>query len=97
MKLKLVVRICLLLVFALQQANIVSLLAQSAPSVKTPDSDQVQERIKRVESSLLPPVIIKGEPVVTMNIAERMKHYNVQGVSIAVINNGKIEWAKTQM
>ncbi len=29
-----------------------------------------------------------------MNIAERMKHYNVPGVSVAVINNGKIEWAK---
>ncbi len=94
MKLRLVVRICLLLVFALQHSNIVSLLAQTAPSNKTPDWDQVQERIKRVESRLLPPVIIKGEPVVTMNIAERMKHYNVQGVSIAVINNGKIEWAK---
>jgi CubicO group peptidase (beta-lactamase class C family) len=29
-----------------------------------------------------------------MNLAERMKHYNVKGVSVAVINNGKIEWAK---
>ena len=74
MKLKLVVRICLLMVFAMQQANIVSLLAQSAPVNKPPDWNQVQERIKRVESSLLPPVIIKGEPVVTMNLAERMKH-----------------------
>lgn len=94
MKLKLVLRICLLLIFVIQQANIVSLFAQSAPSHKPPDWKRVQERIKRVENSLLPPVIIKGEPVVTMNIAERMKHYNVQGVSIAVINNGKIEWAK---
>jgi CubicO group peptidase (beta-lactamase class C family) len=29
-----------------------------------------------------------------MNVAVRMKHYNVPGVSIAVINNGKVEWAK---
>jgi CubicO group peptidase (beta-lactamase class C family) len=94
MKLKLVVRICLLLVFATPQANVLSLFAQSAPFNNPRDWDQVQEKIKHVESGLLPPVIIKGEPVVAMNIAERMKHYNVQGVSIAVINNGKIEWAK---
>ena len=29
-----------------------------------------------------------------MTLADRMKFYKVPGVSIAVINNGKIEWAK---
>jgi CubicO group peptidase (beta-lactamase class C family) len=94
MKLKLVLRFCLLLIFAIQQPNTLSLLAQSARSAKTSDWNQIQERIKRVETGLLPPFTIKGEPVGTMNIAERMKHYNVKGVSLAVINNGKIEWAK---
>jgi CubicO group peptidase (beta-lactamase class C family) len=94
MKLKLLVKTCLLLILALSHTNTLSLLAQSVPSNKTSDWDQIQERIKRVEDGLLPPVMIKGEPIATMNIAERMKHYNVQGVSVAVINNGKIEWAK---
>ena len=94
MKLKLLGRICLLLILSIQHANILSLFAQSAPSNNSRDGNQIQERIKRVENSLLPPVIVKGEPVSTMNIAERMKHYNVQGLSVAVINNGKIEWAK---
>ena len=52
------------------------------------------ERIKRVENGLLPPVIIKGQPVAVMNIAERMEFYKIPGVSIAVINGGKIEWAR---
>lgn len=49
-------------------------------------------RIERVEKGLLPAVLIKGDPAWT--IQERMKHYKVPGVSIAVINDFKIEWAK---
>ena len=52
----------------------------------------VQSRTERVEKGLLPAVLIKGEPAWT--IQERMKHYKVPGVSVAVINDFKIEWAK---
>ena len=51
-----------------------------------------RSRIDRVEKGLLPAVLIKGDPAWT--IQERMKHYKVPGVSIAVINDFKIEWAK---
>jgi CubicO group peptidase (beta-lactamase class C family) len=51
-----------------------------------------QSRIERVERGLLPAVLIKGDPAWT--IQERMRHYKVPGVSIAIINNFKIEWAK---
>ncbi|HEU4932110.1 MAG TPA: serine hydrolase [Pyrinomonadaceae bacterium] len=80
--------VCLLLILAIQPFSH-AVLAQTLPSDKT-GSDP----ISLVENSLLPAVLIKGEPVSTMNLAERMKHYNVKGVSVAVINNGKIEWAK---
>jgi CubicO group peptidase (beta-lactamase class C family) len=50
-------------------------------------------RIERVERGLLPVTPIKGEPGWT--IQERMKHYRVPGVSIAVINDYKVEWAKS--
>ncbi len=55
--------------------------------------DALAECIARVESGLLPAVVIRDQ-VTGMTIADRMKHYKVPGVSIAVINNGKIEWAK---
>lgn len=51
------------------------------------------ELIKKVETSLIPAVYFEGEPKWT--IEERMKHYGVPGVSIAVINNYKIAWLKT--
>lgn len=55
--------------------------------------DPTQSRIERVENGLLPPVLLKGNP--GWNIQERMKRYKVPGVSIAVIKDFKIEWAKT--
>ncbi|MFN3969258.1 serine hydrolase [Flavobacterium sp.] len=52
----------------------------------------VDDRIAKVENSLMPYVPVNG--LEQWNIYERMKHYKVPGVSIAVINNYKIEWAK---
>ncbi len=53
----------------------------------------IDPRIKSVERGLLPPVLVKGDS--TWTIEERMKHYKVPGVSVAVIDNFKVEWAKS--
>lgn len=65
------------------------LLFQACAEAPTTDT---QDRITMVESALTTPVYIEGDA--KWSIEERMKHYEVPGVSIAVINNGKIEWAK---
>lgn len=52
------------------------------------------QRIERVENGLLPPAVLKGEPPVRMGLADRMQFYKTPAVSIAVINNGRIEWAR---
>ena len=49
-------------------------------------------QIKRVEQGLLPPVLIKGES--GYSIADRMKFYKVPALSVAVIKDFKIEWAR---
>ena len=56
---------------------------------------EVAERIKRIENGLPPPVIIKGQAPPQSKITERMAFHKVPGVSIAVINNGAIEWARS--
>jgi len=53
----------------------------------------VQPRIERIEKGLLSAVLIKGD--LGRTIQERMKFYKVPGVSIAVINNYKVEWARS--
>ena len=58
-----------------------------------PNADPTINRIKEVETGLTTPIFIEGDS--TWSIEERMSHYGVPGVSIAVINNGKIDWVKT--
>jgi CubicO group peptidase (beta-lactamase class C family) len=58
------------------------------------DQKDVLSRIEEVENKLCSPIMIEGAEQVFSTLAERMEWYKVPGVSIAVINNGKIEWAK---
>jgi CubicO group peptidase (beta-lactamase class C family) len=52
------------------------------------------ERISRVESGLRSGTRIAGEPDVLWTIHQRMARHKVPSVSIAVISDGKVEWAK---
>jgi CubicO group peptidase (beta-lactamase class C family) len=63
------------------------IIASSHAQVK----DQ-KARILQVENNLMPYVPVKGFP--GWNITERMKYDNVPGLSIAVIKDYKIDWAK---
>nr|WP_321413558.1 serine hydrolase domain-containing protein [uncultured Allomuricauda sp.] len=56
------------------------------------DLDTIQQRIKKVENSLGPLVLNKDETL--RSLEEQMQKYNIPGLSIAVINNYEIEWAK---
>jgi CubicO group peptidase (beta-lactamase class C family) len=56
-------------------------------------ASQVEARIKRVENGLLPNVRIKGAP--GWSIQERLKNYKIPGVTVAVINDFKVDWAKS--
>jgi CubicO group peptidase (beta-lactamase class C family) len=53
----------------------------------------VDTQIKRVEHGLLPPVLIKGDQ--PWSLEERMKHWKVPGLSIAVVKDFKVEWARS--
>lgn len=73
--------ICLLLLFAYLLPYTV--LAQTC----------VDAQIKRVEQGLLPAVLIKGDPSWTLE--ERMKQWKVPGLSVAVVKDFKVEWARS--
>ncbi len=62
--------------------------AQHAP---TPTVDP---RVDRVIHGLRPGIAIQGQPPVRWTLAERMQHYHVPGVSIAVIDSGRIAWVQ---
>ncbi|MEO8452618.1 MAG: serine hydrolase domain-containing protein, partial [Gemmatimonadota bacterium] len=49
---------------------------------------------ERVLAGLEAGLTIRGEPPVRWTLAERMAHYHVPGVSIAVVDSGRIVWAR---
>ncbi len=55
--------------------------------------DPLSQRIHQVEHALTTPVVIEGDS--TWTIEERMEHYGVHGVSIAVIDDYKVAWVKS--
>jgi len=70
-----------------------AVLALAASALLFPGA-AVDERVQRIENGLRRPITIRGTPVQRMNIAERMSHYKVPGVSVAVIRAGKLDWAR---
>lgn len=55
---------------------------------------KIEERIHRIENNLLPAVLVKGEAPKTASLQDEMARLHVPGISVAVIHNGKIEWAR---
>jgi hypothetical protein len=49
----------------------------------------------RVETGLLPSVMVEGRPRPTMKLVDRMQYYHVPGVSIAFFDHGHIAWTRT--
>ncbi len=77
------------LFFALVIA-ILSAMPQCTQNNKYPP--EIEEKIKQVENNLAG-WVQTGEDD-TWSLAERMKEYNINGVSIAVIHNYQVEWAR---
>jgi hypothetical protein len=53
-----------------------------------------QERIARIISNLQPATAFQGKFGGPASLAERMAYHQTPGVSIAVIDNFKIDWAQ---
>jgi CubicO group peptidase (beta-lactamase class C family) len=69
-------------------------LAQGAAAQAPAASSETGQHIQHVTSGLIGGVVIKGDEHATHTLSERMRELNVPGVSIAVIHEGKIEWAR---
>lgn len=71
----------------------VTLLFQSCnKKAEKPLNDDAQTRIKQVEENLTARVMVEGDE--KWSLENRMAHYKIPGLSIAVIKDYKIDWAK---
>ncbi len=57
---------------------------------QTPD---VETQIRRVEHGLWPPVLVRADQ--PWSLEERMKHWKVPGLSVAVVKDFKLHWARS--
>src|SRR5688572_13987848 len=57
-------------------------------------SRQIEQQIQRIQDGILPPLVIQNGGSAPPTLAQRMTALRVPGVSIAVIRDGKIEWAR---
>jgi CubicO group peptidase (beta-lactamase class C family) len=64
------------------------LVAQASQAPET------QHRIEKIQSCLTGPVVIKDDLHSCHTLADRMAELHVPGVSIAVVHNGVIDWAR---
>jgi CubicO group peptidase (beta-lactamase class C family) len=53
-----------------------------------------EQRIAAIEAAVVPALVIKGEMQPVVTLAERMEQLKVPGISVAVLNEGRIEWTK---
>jgi CubicO group peptidase (beta-lactamase class C family) len=58
------------------------------------ETSTIEQRIQRIQNGLVPPVIFEGETPKKIRLLDRMEELGIPAVSIAVIHDGKIEWAR---
>lgn len=72
---------------------IIALLVMQSCAQKD-TSTNVNSEIDTIENGLTTSIVIEGEKPVTYSIEERMDFYKVPGMSLAIVKNGKLHWAK---
>jgi len=60
---------------------------------KTKTDNIIESEITEIENGIFPIVQIKGDEV-KYSLTEQMSKYSIQGISIAVIENGIVRWSK---
>jgi CubicO group peptidase (beta-lactamase class C family) len=69
------------------------LLGAGAPAMAQPGAN-IEAEIQDITDNIAPAVMVKGAPASHVTLASRMAVLHVPGVSVAVIHDGKILWAR---
>lgn len=58
------------------------------------DDVDTEDRIERIFANVTDPVLVRGEPVRSTSIAARMTEHHVPALSVAVVDGGRLAWAR---
>ncbi len=81
-------------VFELSTMVGVALVSILGPITSCAADSEAQVRMHQVEMQFAPSVPVDGKPWRPTTLHKRMAELHVPGVSIAVVHNGRIDWAK---
>jgi CubicO group peptidase (beta-lactamase class C family) len=76
------------------QYRLVLLIALALSATAVGAQVSVEERVARVERGLLPRTVAQGQIEKRFSIAERMTYHGIPGMSMAVIEDGRIAFAR---
>ena len=63
-------------------------------AISAPPTTTLTEKIAHLETKLTPPSRLWNQSPARETLVERMRHHNVPGVSIAIIEDNEVVWAK---
>jgi CubicO group peptidase (beta-lactamase class C family) len=73
----------------------VAVLALLAAGCETRQEWLTKSRIRKVEHGLVRAIFLKGQQPEKLSLASRMQFYKVPGAGIAVLDRGRLEWARS--
>jgi CubicO group peptidase (beta-lactamase class C family) len=76
-------------------ATLPTFLAGGCQTEHTTPEHSENARIRRVTESLQQPMVVEGVPSKRWNLEERMRRFSVPAVSVAVIDDGQLAWARS--
>jgi CubicO group peptidase (beta-lactamase class C family) len=56
--------------------------------------DNLNQEMQAIENGLLKSIVVAGSEPATLNLEARMEELKVPGVSLAIVRDGKLRWAK---
>ncbi|MEM7574507.1 MAG: serine hydrolase domain-containing protein [Bacteroidota bacterium] len=69
-------------------------LANACTNNTATTEEDISTEIAAIENSLTPSLQVKGESIDSFSIAEGLAEYGILNLSVAVIEGGKVKWAK---
>ena len=79
--------------FTMLACTLTAFLISATAQARPPVDGEVAQLATAIQRGLRPSVVKAGEPVPAWTLAERMAHYNVPGVAIALVKDGKLAYA----
>ena len=73
-------------------AAAVSAAVMQAPAVT--NGGRIEERLEQALQEMVPPAVVAGRTYRPQPVTDLMRHENVPGISVAVVEDGRVVWAR---